>query len=366
MEFADVNYINKKYKKNYERIFENNIVKNQLILGNDVNKFETDFSIFNHAKFCKTVNSGYDALYLALLFLRKNTKKRKVIVQSHSFYASFSSIIAAGFEILALDTSTCNFNLDIEQLKHYMSDDIAAVLNVRLYGISGNSIEILKLCKSYNAYFIEDCAQSHGIIEQSKKLFNYKKYAQAYSFYPTKNLGALGDGGAVLTNDKKLADFVCSYRDYGKKTKFEHKYLGINSRMDTLQASILRFKLKKLNYINSIRRKKIIYYSKRIDPEKILIKLPYLNINEKKLAPHVFPIFPKNKNKLIRNFKKKNIVFNYHYPYSIHNFKDIFGNKLFIKECEISVKMANNVISVPFGCHLKSEEQDLIIDIINN
>lgn len=365
MDFSDLNYINNKFKADYKKIFDENLSKNQLILGDEVENFENDFAKYNKSKFCKTLNSGYDALYLSLLYIKKHTTRKKVIVQAHSFYASFSSIIAAGFEVLALDVSKENFNINFEQLKEYISDEVAAVINVRLYGICGDSLEIQRLCKTYGAYFIEDCAQSHGIIKDSEKLFKYKNYMQAYSFYPTKNLGALGDGGAVLTSSSKINYFIKSYRDYGKKTKFKHMYLGINSRLDTLQASLLKFKLKQLDKINEVRRSNAIYYSKKINNDNLLIKLPYSNLNKISFSPHVFPLFVKNKKSLIKKFEKFKINYGFHYPYSIRDFRHLFKDKLIIKDCRLSIKMAKNVISIPFGMHLKKEQQDLIIDIIN-
>ena len=225
----------------YKKAFSDFVEKGWYVLGEQVKSFEEEFASFIGTKYCIGVASGLDALIISLECL-KLPKGSDVLVPSNTYIASISAIVTAGLHpvLVEPDEKTCNINPDLLESK--LTPKTKAVLVVHLYGKPCEMDKICNFCKKYNLKLVEDCAQSHGA-KFCQKMTGSFGDAGAFSFYPTKNLGALGDAGAICTNDKELADMARAWRNYGSEKHYHNKYTGLNSRLDEIQAAFLRIKL---------------------------------------------------------------------------------------------------------------------------
>ena len=345
----------------YKKAFSDFVEKGWYVLGEQVKSFEEEFASFIGTKYCIGVASGLDALIISLECL-KLPKGSDVLVPSNTYIASILAIVKAGLHpvLVEPDEKTCNINPDLLESK--LTPKTKAVLVVHLYGKSCEMDKICSFCKKYNLKLVEDCAQSHGA-KFCQKMTGSFGDAGAFSFYPTKNLGALGDAGAICTNDKELADMARAWRNYGSEKHYHNKYTGLNSRLDEIQAAFLRIKLMHIDEITEKKRRLANLYLEALDKNKF--QLPV--VDEKYFdVYHIFQIQTNRRNELKDYLLDNGIKTEIHYPIAPINqegYKEIFNEQK--GKTEIAEKLANSVLSLPISFGTMEDEVKYVIDVMN-
>lgn len=329
------------------------------VLGKELSSFEEEFANYIGTKYCMGVASGLDALWIALKILGIG-KGDEVIVPSNTYIASVMGITINGASPVFVEPDKY-FNIDADQIEEKITDRTKAILVVHLYGQAANMEKIIKIATKYNLKVVEDCAQSHGACYKGKMTGTFGNVG-CFSFYPSKNLGAFGDGGAITTNDPKLAEEVRVFRNYGSEKRYYNRMIGANSRLDELQAGLLRVRLSHLNELNKEREKICIRYLRELKNERIY--LPQICENATHVW-HQFVIRVKKREEIITYLKKNKINTIVHYP--IPSYLSEAYQCLNIKEgsfplCE---EYAKTVLSLPLYNGMTDEEQTYVIDKIN-
>jgi len=296
------------YKKAFDRVLKSG----WYILGNEVRLFEEEFSRFLGVKYCIGVGNGLEALQISLMSLGIG-KGDEVITAPVSAVATTLAILAVGAKPVFVDVN-CNGQIDASKIEEKITSKTKAIIPVHLYGQPCEIDLIEKICKENDLFLVEDAAQAHGATYKGKKVSTYGDIS-GFSFYPTKNLGAIGDGGAIVTNNEDLAESCRQIRDYGQKSKYVHTVYGLNSRLDELQAALLRVKLLHLDKDNEKRKKIASEYCKNLsDIRNLSIVLPE-NINDSVF--HIFAITTEERDQLKSYLESKGIPALIHYPISI-------------------------------------------------
>lgn len=313
IDFVDLKRQNKIYKKELMTAIERVVDEADFTFGKRLTDFEKKFAHFCNKKYCLGVNSGTDALLFALMAYGIK-EGDEVITVPNSYFSTAMTISNVGAIPVFVDIDPRNYNIDPKLVESKITKRTKAIIPVHLYGQSADMDPIVKLAKKHNLIIIEDCAQASGA-KYKEKILPYGETG-AFSFYPGKNLGGFGDGGAVVTNNKKVKEKIEFLRNDGAKNKYEHKILGYKSRLDTIQAEILSTKLNHLNDFNKMRRKAAQAYSKLLSDVK-QIKLP----QEMPYAYHVYHIYgilAEKRNALQKFLEKSGISTVIHYPTPIH------------------------------------------------
>lgn len=364
IKFLDLQRINAKYSDEIKDACSRVVDSGWYILGSEVKTFEEGFAKYCGTKFCIGVASGLDALilifegYKELGILKEGDE---VIVPANTYIASILAIYKAGLKpvLVEPDINTCNVNPDLIEKK--ITAKTKAILVVHLYGRLCEIDKINEIAKNYNLKVIEDCAQSHGAQINNKKAGNLGD-AGAFSFYPGKNLGALGDGGAITTNNEELAIALNALRNYGSQKKYHNKFKGYNSRLDEMQAAILSIKLKDLDNCNSIRRSIAKTYDDNIVNPKIV--KPEFPINSPNSHVwHLYTIRTKDRNALQKYLEEREVQTMIHYP--IPPNKQEGYPELSGLHFPISEKIHDEILSIPISQVMASEECQKVVDIIN-
>ena len=354
------NYIS--YKKEINTAILKVLNSGKYILGENVKAFESEFSKYAKSKYCVSVASGTDAIILGLLSLGIK-KDDEVITTNFTANATVTAICSIGAIPRLVDIDDEYFQINERLIEKKITKKSKAIIAVHLYGQSCNINPIKKIAKKYKLKLIEDCSQAHGAEFNKKKLGNFGDIG-TFSFYPTKNIGAIGDAGALITNNKKIYNKLILLREYGWKKRYYSSVYGTNSRLDEIQASILRIKLK--NNFKEIKKRIEIskkYFKKIINP---FIKLPKIR-NGSSHVFHLFVIMTTSslRNKLINYMKKNKIICLVQYPFTINQqtyFKKIVKDKKF----PISLKICKKVISLPIYPELNINDQNRIIKLLND
>lgn len=346
--------INKKIINNINYV----INKNNFILGDFVEKFEKAFADFCKTKYSISCGNGTDALTIALKILNL-PKNSEVIIPAMTYCSTAFAVINAGLKPVLVDISPLNPTISLDKLKKSITNKTRVIMPVHLYGSVVDINKIKKLIKNKKIYIVDDCSQAHGAYLNKKRVGALADIS-CFSLYPGKNLGAYGDAGIITTNNKNFYNKIKNFRNLGSTIKFIHTQIGFNSRLDTIQASILIEKLKLLDRYNHKRRIIANYYDKYITNQKI-IKLNYST----HAVYHQYVIMIKKRNKLKNLFEKNNIQYGFHYPKSINqidSLKKIFKKKKFIN----SETLAKNCFSIPIDPTLNKKELAKIVNILNN
>lgn len=363
--FLDLNKINARYEAAFQCKLESVLASGWYILGNEVKEFETNFAQYCNSKYCIGVGNGFDALVLILkgyIQLRKLQKGDEVIVPANTYIASILAILEADLIPVLVEPKLETYNINPALIKEKITSKTKAILAVHLYGQLAEMDQINAIAIANDLLVIEDAAQSHGAFfeVESQKSKVESGNTQAYSFYPGKNLGALGDGGAVVTNDEELAKVVSTLRNYGSETKYYTDYIGVNSRLDELQAAFLNVKLAHLDADNEKRRVVARKYLSQINNNKIT--LPFWDLSSNHVF-HLFVIRTKNRAELQAYLLENGIQTVIHYPIPPHKQKALsdWNNLSF----PITEQIHNEVLSFPISPVLKEEEVDFIIAVLN-
>ena len=330
------------------------VKKGNYILNKDILKFEKKFARYNNSKYCVSVNSGHDALKIALLSLGVRIND-KVIVPSQTFISTYFAATEIGAKVIPVDINIETGLLSNEKLlKEISKHKIKCVMFVHLFGNICNIPEVKKLLIKKKISILEDCSQSHGGYLNLTKTGNIGNVG-TYSFYPGKNLGGIGDGGAIVTNSKKIRDYAIKLRNYGSSKKYFHDHLGFNSRINPINSRFLYYKLDLLKNEINHREKQITLYKKIFKSKKVILK--YMKkIKNVKTSNHIFYIRVKQRDKLQKYLKKNNIETLIHYPlipplqkYYKNQFKD------HPSKYENAKKLSKEVLSLPIGSHLNNK-----------
>ena len=311
--FLDLKAQYKSIKNEVDRALFNIIENAAFIGGEEVQDFNKNFADYVGTKYALGVGNGTDALIIALKSL--NLKKDdKVIVPANSFIASSEAVTGAGAKIVFADCHPDYYTLDVNKIEEKITPETKVIIPVHLYGQPAGMDSIMNLARKYNLYVVEDCAQAHGAEYKEKKVGTFGDLA-AFSFYPGKNLGAYGDAGAIVTNDVKLYEKCKMYANHGRIEKYNHKFEGINSRLDGLQAAVLNVKLKYLDKWNESRRRIAASYKKYLQNCKNIV-LPE-ELKDVKPVYHLYVIRAEKRTELKAFLKENEISTSIHYPISL-------------------------------------------------
>ena len=360
--FLDLKNINAKYRDELIEACIKVIDSGWYIQGSECNNFEKEFAQYNGCKFTIGVANGLDALILIMraykeLNILKNNDE--VIVPSNTYIASILAISQNNLVPILVEPDIDTYNIDVNKIEEKITSRTKAIMVVHLYGQAVEMQKVLELAKKYNLKVIEDSAQAHGAYDGMKRVGSIGD-ASGFSFYPGKNLGALGDGGAVTTDDKNLADTIRAISNYGSHKKYENLYKGINSRLDEIQAAMLRIKLKYLDNEIEKRRNIANYYLNNIKNDKIILpKTKKQNSN----VWHLFVIRTKDRDELQKYLLDNEISTLIHYPLAPHKqeaYKE-WGNDCY----PISERIHKEVLSLPISGVQNLEDTKKIISLIN-
>ena len=328
--------------------------------GDEISEFENNFSNFVGVNSCVGVGNGTDALEICIEALELPPGS-EIIVPVNSFIATSEAVLRSGHKVIFSDVLEKNATIDPISIEEKISRNTVAVIAVHLYGHPCAVQEILELCEKYGLVLIEDCAQSHGARVNGKMVGSFGTVS-AFSFYPGKNLGGIGDGGAILTNDKKLAQRSRMISQHGrkKKQKYVHDIIGRNSRLDTMNAAVLNIKLKKLpewlKHRNALAKK----YISCLEGSKTSTFEVDENVFH---SYHLFVCRSEDRDGLKSFLSKKGVETGIHYPVPLHK-QPAHANENDQAHFPIASKLANDSISLPMGEHLTTEDVENISNII--
>lgn len=348
-----------KYAEEYDQAALEVLHSGWYILGNKVSEFERKFSEFIGAEYCVGLNSGLDALILAIRALGIGVGD-EVIVPANTYIATVLGITENRATPVFVEPDEF-YNINVDKIEEKITSRTKAILVVHLYGQACNMDAVMEIANKYHLYVIEDCAQAHGAAWQGKKVGSFGDIG-CFSFFPTKNLGAFGDGGAVTTNSKEIAETVQRLRNYGSAIKYHHEIEGVNSRLDELQAALLTVKLKYLKELNLER----VSIAKRYCAEIInpLIKLPLCH----KSATHIFHLFVvrvAERERFQDYLKEYGIDTQIHYPIPPHMSECYRKYSWSRVELPITEEYANEIISLPLYNGMIDDEVSFVIRAIN-
>ncbi|MDD5606514.1 MAG: DegT/DnrJ/EryC1/StrS family aminotransferase [Candidatus Pacebacteria bacterium] len=362
MKFLDLVAQYKSIKKEIDKAVERVLDSSIFIGGKEVEEFEKEVARFCGVKYAIGVNSGTDALFLSLKALGIKSGD-EVITTPFTFIATAGVIVNCGAKPVFADIESSTFNISPESIEGLITPKTKAILPVHLFGQMADMDEIMKIARKYKLYVVEDAAQAIGAEYRSKKAGTIGDLG-CFSFFPSKNLGAYGDGGMIITNNKKLAEKIRLLKNHGSspKEKYLNLVIGTNSRLDALQAAILRVKLRYLSKWSRERAKKADYYNKNLKGVGDII-VPKINFGRSHIF-HQYTIKTKLRDKLQQYLKEKEIPTMIYYPLSLHSqpaFKYLKYRQGDFLEAEKALK---EVLSLPIYPELGKKDQDYIIQKI--
>lgn len=356
IKFLDLQKLNQPFEVDFQHKFKSFLDKGWYVLGNEVQQFEHDFAQYCQSKYCIGVGNGLDALVLifkAYITMGKLQKGDEVIVPANTYVASVLAILQTDLVPVLVEPRLETYNLNPDLIEEKITSKTKAILPVHLYGQLCEMDKIMEIGLKHDLLIVEDAAQAHGL--------NFEgNHAMAFSFYPGKNLGCLGDGGAVVTDDENLAETIQMLRNYGSKIKYENQVIGVNSRLDELQAAFLNVKLQHLDKENEKRSAIAKRYLSEINNNKLV--LPFWD-GSKNHVFHLFVIRSPKRNELQRYLKENGIETIIHYPIPPHKQKALrsWNNLSF----PITEQIHDEVLSLPLNSTLSDNEVSTIIKVLN-
>ncbi len=355
--YEDLGKLNQPFFKEFEEDFRDSLQSGWYILGDKVKHFEQAFADYCGAKYCVGLASGLDALILALNVLQLQ-KGAEVLVASNTYIATALAVINAGFKPVLVEPDLATYNIDPEKIEEKINPQTKAIMLTHLYGKVCQMDKIEAICKKHQLHLIEDCAQAHGAKFRGKQAGTFG--LGAFSFYPTKNLGALGDAGALTLSTEKDAKLVKSLRNYGSAQKYHNDHIGFNSRLDEIQAGFLSIKLKYLDQI--------------IEHKRLLAQLYHNHLKEDFIKPrihpdefdvfHIFNIRHPKRDELKRYLLDHGIGTEIHYPIAPHQqkgYQSIFKGENY----PISEEIHETTLSLPISYSHIKQDIEKVIEVMN-
>lgn len=363
IKFLDLKKINRPYKDKFQEMFDAFLDSGMYILGNQVQSFEKEFSDYCGTKYCIGVSNGLDALHLifeAYKVLGLIEEGDEIILPSNTYIATVLAVSKAGLKPVFVQPNIDTLNVDVHKIEAAIGKKTRGILGVHLYGLLYDFKELKTLCKKHNLLLIEDAAQAHGAKYKDGRRAGNVSDAAAFSFYPTKNLGALGDAGAITTSHRQLADVIVKLRNYGRDSTYINSLKGHNCRLDEIQAGFLRIKLKYLDESNAIRRKIAKRYFNEINSK--FIQLPICeNLNEHVF--HLFVVRVETRDDFMKYLKANDVESAIHYPIPIYKQK---AYSEILSEDILTKKICEEIVSIPLNQSLNETEVNKIITVISN
>jgi dTDP-4-amino-4,6-dideoxygalactose transaminase len=357
--FVDLDAQYKSIKTEIDKAIKDCISETNFIKGRAVSEFESSFASYLGSKYCLGCGNGTDALEIILTALGIGAGD-EVIVPALTWISTAEAVTTVGAEPVFVDINPNNYTLDFTKIEEKISKKTKAIIPVHLYGCPSDMNEIGAIAKKHGLLIIEDCAQAHGAEYFGKKTGTFG-IASAFSFFPSKNLGAFGDAGAIVTDDKDLSDLVRKISNHGQLNgKHKHYITGRNSRLDSIQAAILSVKLKYLDDWNIKRKNVASSYISRLGEMSEFI-LPVTEPGKKHVY-HLFVIRCREREKLITLLNEKNISWGIHYPNALP-FTDAYRyQKRIPGDFLVSGAIVENIISIPIYPELTEEQIEIICD----
>lgn len=375
IKYLDLKAINDQYQPEINEAIAQVLDSGWYLNGNALKQFEEAYAAFIGSEYCIGCGCGLDALKLILMGeieLGRLQKGDEILVPANTYYATILAITSVGLTPVLIDSRMDTLQIDERLIEQHITQKTKALMTVHLYGKLSVTPKILELCRKHQLLLFEDNAQAFACqmqvenSEASRKSIHTGNIgdAAAHSFYPGKNLGALGDAGAITTNDRKLAEVIISLRDYGRVSKYEFNYQGLNSRMEELQAAVLCVKLKNPYGEAKDRFQKVQYYLSKLDKKIVEHCIPKrLYEEESENVVHVFPFLTEKRDELRNYLSEHQVQTVYHYPIPPHQ-QSCYPEWKHLS-FPVTERIAQQEISLPCNSTLKQEELDRIINLIN-
>ncbi|HOF01084.1 MAG TPA: DegT/DnrJ/EryC1/StrS family aminotransferase [Spirochaetota bacterium] len=354
--FIDLKSQYKLYKEEIDSSIQNVIDSSAFILGEEVRKLESNLSNYIGSKYCVSCSSGTDALYIVLCALDINPGD-EIITTPFSFFATSEVIALKNAKPVFADIEEDSYNIDYTKIEKLITKKTKAIIPVSLYGQPADMEEINKIAEKYNLFVIEDAAQSFGATYKNKKSCNLSQFG-CTSFYPAKPLGCYGDGGAVFTNDDYYADKIRQIMNHGQSSVYKHKYIGINGRLDAIQAAVLNVKLK--------------YYDKEIE-QRAAVAQKYDDLfknNSNVISPLIkkdrtsvyaqYSIRIKNREEVVKKLNESGIPTAIHYPETLYNQEALSYLKVDPSKFPVAEKVKKEILSLPMNLFLKEDQEEFM------
>lgn len=358
IKFLDLKKINNRYREEIDSRIKNILDKGWYLQGEENENFTKNFANFCGTKFALGVANGLDALNL-IIKAYGFSNGDEIIVPANTYIATILAISENGCIPILVEPDIKTYNINPDSIEEKITTKTKAIMVVHLYGQAVQMEKIWKIAKKYNLKIIEDSAQAHGAIYQENRTGNLGD-ASGFSFYPGKNLGCIGDGGAVTTNDEELFNKIKAIANYGSDRKYHHIYKGVNSRLDEIQAAVLDIKLKHLDSDNNKRREISKYYRENIKNSKIILPETY---DEKSHVWHIFAVRTQNRDEFQKYLTEKGIQTIIHYPTPPHKqgaYKE-WNNLSF----PITEEIHNTILSLPISPVMTDSEIEKVVEVVN-
>lgn len=358
IDYENLGKANEALFEEYRQAFNKVIEGGWYILGNAVKEFESEFARFNQSRFCAGVANGLDALILALRTFHFK-RDDEVLVPSNTYIATILSIVHNQLKPVLVEPDIRTYNIDPARIREKISSRTKAILVVHLYGKCCEMETIMSIAREYNLKVIEDCAQSHGASFKNTRTGNFGDFG-AFSFYPTKNLGAIGDAGALTSNDPGLHQNILTLRNYGSEKKYYNEQIGYNSRLDELQAALLLVKLKHLDDLTEHKRMLANIYHEGLKEDfvKPVVHPDYYDVY------HIYNVRHKNRDELKQYLLEHGIKSEIHYPVAPNKQKAMAGI-LDKEETPIAEEIHNTTLSLPISYFHTPEDIKYIVNVMN-
>lgn len=358
IKFLDLKKINNRYREEIDSRIKNILDKGWYLQGEENENFTKNFANFCGTKFALGVANGLDALNLIIKAYGFGNGD-EIIVPANTYIATILAISENGCIPILVEPDFKTYNINPDSIEEKITSKTKAIMVVHLYGQAVQMEKIWKIAKKYNLKIIEDSAQAHGAIYQENRTGNLGD-ASGFSFYPGKNLGCIGDGGAVTTNDEELFNKIKAIANYGSDRKYHHIYKGVNSRLDEIQAAVLDIKLKHLDSDNNKRREISKYYRENIKNSKLILPETY---DEKSHVWHIFAVRTHNRDEFQKYLTEKGIQTIIHYPTPPHKqgaYKE-WNNLSF----PITEEIHNTILSLPISPVMTDSEIEKVVEVVN-
>lgn len=358
IKFLDLKKINNRYREEIDSRIKNILDKGWYLQGEENENFTKNFANFCGTKFALGVANGLDALNLIIKAYGFGNGD-EIIVPANTYIATILAISENGCIPILVEPDIKTYNINPDSIEVKITSKTKAIMVVHLYGQAVQMEKIWKIAKKYNLKIIEDSAQAHGAIYQENRTGNLGD-ASGFSFYPGKNLGCIGDGGAVTTNDEELFNKIKAIANYGSDRKYHHIYKGVNSRLDEIQAAVLDIKLKHLDSDNNKRREISKYYRENIKNSKLILPETY---DEKSHVWHIFAVRTQNRDEFQKYLTEKGIQTIIHYPTPPHKqgaYKE-WNNLSF----PITEEIHNTILSLPISPVMTDSEIEKVVEVVN-
>lgn len=366
--FLNLRELNKPYEDDIKKAINRVVDSGWYLLGEEVETFEKEYSDFIGVEHTVGVANGLDALRIILrayIEMGEFQEGDEIIVPANTYIASILAVTDNNLKPVLVEPDINTYNINPDLIEEHITEKTKGIMIVHLYGQNAYTEKIGMLCEKYYLKLIEDAAQAHGAYYKDKRVGSFGD-AAGFSFYPGKNLGALGDAGAICTDNDELANVCRALGNYGSQEKYHNRYKGFNSRLDEVQAAVLRVKLKGLDNDNQKRREVAEYYLKNIHNDKII--LPKIStstsaLTSKKHVWHLFVIRTENRKALIDHLQKDGIQTLIHYPIPPH--KQQGYPELYNLSLPVTGKIHNEVVSLPISPVMSDKEVKSVIEVVN-